>query len=117
MYSTPNDSNQYQQQNYQYQTQYNYNQPLMDQGGSQFQAPYQNYPQQQPQQVEYQDYYAPPQSVQQNFAPAPVEADSWNISQNKASYVVSIPPRGTDGYRDHESLDLSFVAFLMFCWN
>lgn len=85
----PVDSYQSYQQSYQYQPQYNYNQPLMDQGGSQ----YHNYtPQQQQQHVEYQDYYH--QQPQPVFIPPPPQqpevAETWNISQNKASYVVSI---------------------------
>lgn len=111
MYSTPVDSYQYQQQqqlqnqqqaqqqqNYQYQTQYNYNQSLMDQGGSQYQQPY--HP---PAQIIYQEpviqHYVYPEPQQhsepQSYVPSAsshnaIDGDTWNISKNKASYVVSI---------------------------
>lgn len=67
-YQSPGDSY---HQNLQYQTQYNYNQSLMDQGGPQFQ------------QFEYQQTFQPPP---QTFA----DPETWNISPNKVSYVVSI---------------------------
>lgn len=107
VYSTPVDSYQYQQQqnqvqhqqNYQYPTQYNYNQPLMDHGGSQYQQAYH-----QPAQIHYQEpviqHYVYPEP-QQHSEPQPYVpsassqgvvdgGDTWNISKNKASYVVSI---------------------------
>lgn len=94
---SPGDNYQYQNQNYQYQTQYNYNQSLMDQGGSQS---YQNLYHQQPtyvqpepihhQQQQYQHQQPQQQMLQVPQTPTPAaQGEVWNISQNKASYVVS----------------------------
>jgi hypothetical protein len=87
VYSSPVDPYQYQQQSYnQYQTQYNYNQnQMLDQGHYQPPIPYQ--PQQQYVHVEHQQY---PQQQSYITTPAPHEGEMWSISQNKASYVVSI---------------------------
>lgn len=89
MYSSPGDSYQIQQQNVHYQTQYNYNQSLMDQGGSQ----YQNVYQQQQQTFSYVEHQPQAQSFQPSQTTVD-EGESWNISQNKASYVVSIAKAG-----------------------
>lgn len=59
----------------------------MDQGGTQY--PYYNQPQAQQQYV----HAEPPQPLQQQqhtINPPSGEGEVWNISQNKASYVVSI---------------------------
>ena len=74
MYLPPVD----QQQNYQqYQLPYNH-----DQGTQNYQVPYQ--------QTTTQYVQPEPQYQQQTFNPPTAEAEVWNISQNKASYVVSI---------------------------
>jgi hypothetical protein len=83
------------QQNYQYQTQYDYNQPTMEYGSQQFHNSYQQpqmyqqsyghfEPPQQYQHQQLQQHSQPPQSFNTG------EGETWNISQNKASYVVSI---------------------------
>lgn len=80
----PVDPYHYQQQSYQqYQMPYN-NEYQADQGSyqSQYQAPYQ--------QPAPQFLHAEPQYQQQVYNPPPAEAEVWNISQNKVSYVVSI---------------------------
>lgn len=87
-----------QHQNYNYQTQYNYNQPLMDQGGSHsYHAMYQQ-PQVYSQPEVYQQHHYQPPAPQATFIPPQSHAEPpeevWNISQNKASYVVSICDSG-----------------------
>lgn len=78
----PVESYQHQQQSYQqYQAPYNYNQPQIEQA-AQYHVPYQ-----QP----IQHYVQPESNYQQQaFNPPTAEQEVWNISQNKASYVVSI---------------------------
>jgi hypothetical protein len=97
VYNTPpvDPYQQYQQQ------QFNFNQSMMDTAVTQFHNSYQ-----QPQ-IHHSSYghFEPPQQYQyqqQQFQPTPsfqppqptfTPEDTWNISQNKASYVVSIPQR------------------------
>lgn len=70
-------------------SQFNFNQPFMEpQGGSQYQNPY--HKQSEPPQPQ-QYPYVEPQPPQQFAAPQNPQGEVWNISQNKASYVVSIP--------------------------
>jgi hypothetical protein len=114
VYSSPVDPYQYQQQSYnQYQTQYNYNQnAMMDQGHYQPPNPYQ------PQQyvhVEHQQY-----PVQQSYitTPLPQEAEMWSISQNKASYVVSINETRCRALKFWDQLGCTKLHFLIvaFCF-
>lgn len=82
----------------------------MDQAAAQYQNPYYNQPQQTQQYV-----HAEPLPQQQSFV-APGEGEVWNISQNKASYVVSIAelvaaPEWVETWKDF------IVAFyLISCW-
>lgn len=94
IYSTPPEFHYQQpppaQQSYQYQPQYNYNQPVMAPGASHYQHSYQLPPQQTYPHVDQHTFNQPQQVFQQTFQGTSGEGETWNISPNKASYVVSI---------------------------